>query len=372
MPLDYATLRVIWWLIVGVLLAGFAIMDGFDFGIMMWMPWLSRTESEKRCMLHSIAPVWEGNQVWLVLAGGALFAAWPALYAISFSGFYIPMLIVLLSLILRPVALKYRGKIDTHQWRMSWDTIIFLSGLIPPIIFGVALGNVLQGVPFYFDDHLRPYYTGHWYSLLNPFALCCGLLSLTMFALHGACYLAVKTEGHLQQRAKNAIKITGWLSILLFIIAGLWTYTAIDGYVVTSVLPADGPSNPLYKSVFRESGGWFINYHKYPLIALAPLAGILGALLAIFLTKLPKIAITCSAISISGIIATAGFCMFPFFLPSSIKPDHSLVIWDSSSSHLTLFIMLIGVLVFLPIVLAYTAWVYRVVRGKVIVENLEY
>ncbi|MDP1604877.1 MAG: cytochrome d ubiquinol oxidase subunit II [Legionella sp.] len=371
MPLDYETLRVIWWALLGVLLIGFAVMDGFDLGVAMWLPWLSKTDWERRVLINSIAPTWEGNQVWFILGGGAIFAAWPILYALSFSGFYLAMLLVLLALILRPVGFKYRSKIASPAWRTFWDWALFTGGFVPSLIFGVAVGNVLQGVPFHFDESLRIFYTGTFLNLLNPFALLCGLLSVVMLAMHGAFFISVKTEGHLQQRAKTAARVCAVLSILLFISGGLWIYNGISGYRLTSVLLHDGPSNPLYKAVVRDAQAWFFNYQLMPLAMLVPILGIAGAFLAIITAAKPRIAFICSAMSVIGIVATVGVSMFPFILPSSSNPEQSLTVWDSSSSQLTLFIMLIATVIFLPIILVYTAWVYRVLRGKVTVETIK-
>lgn len=365
MPLDYETLRIIWWVLLGILLIGFAVMDGFDLGVAMWLPWLAKTDIERRVLINSIAPTWEGNQVWFILGGGAIFAAWPMLYALSFSGFYLAMLLILLALILRPVGFKYRSKLENPKWRAFWDLSLFIAGFVPTLIFGVAVGNVLQGVPFHFDENLRAFYTGSFLSLLNPFALLCGLLSVLMLAMHGAFFLNVKTEGHLQHHAMIAARISALLTLLLFITGGLWLYFGVDGYALTSSLPHDGPSNPLYKTVMRQTGAWFSNYQNAPFTLLAPGIGLIAALLAMILAKYPRIAFVCSASSVFGIIATVGVSMFPFILPSSSNPSQSLIVWDSSSSQLTLSIMLIATIIFLPIVLTYTAWVYRVLRGKV-------
>ena len=365
MPLDYETLRVIWWVLLGVLLIGFAIMDGFDLGVAIWLPWLAKTDMERRVLINTIGPTWEGNQVWFILGGGAIFAAWPALYALAFSGFYLAMLVVLLALILRPVGFKYRSKLENARWRSIWDWALFVGGFVPALIFGVAMGNVLQGVPFHFDDHLRSFYTGTFLGLLNPFALLCGLLSVSMLAMHGAFFIQVKTEAPLQQRAIRAARYSALLSVLLFIAGGIWLYMKIDGYTLNSLLAHDGPSNPLHKSVIRQVPAWFANYRALPLTIVVPLVGILAPLLAIVLAKQAKTAFVLSAISLAGIIGTVGVSMFPFILPSSTNPAQSLLVWDSSSSQLTLLIMLVATIIFLPIVLAYTAWVYRVLRGKV-------
>ncbi|MBL7526824.1 cytochrome d ubiquinol oxidase subunit II [Legionella bononiensis] len=365
MPLDYETLRVIWWVLIGILLIGFAIMDGFDLGVAMWLPWLGKTDIERRVLINSIGPTWEGNQVWFILGGGAIFAAWPALYALSFSGFYLAMLVVLLALILRPVGFKYRSKLTNPVWRSTWDWALFIGGFVPSLIFGVALGNVLQGVPFYFDESLRVFYTGSFWQLLNPFALGCGILSVLMLAMHGAFFIQVKTEGVLQQRARVSAKWCALGVIVLFCALGFWTFYGIDGYVLNGIVSHDGPSNPLYKSASSQAGAWFNNYTAYPLTMLVPALSLVSALLAIVFANRAVLAFIFSGLSVGTLIGTVGVSMFPFILPSSTYPQHSLLVWDSSSSQLTLFIMLVVTIVFLPIVLAYTAWVYRVLRGKV-------
>jgi cytochrome d ubiquinol oxidase subunit II len=370
MPLDYESLRVIWWVLLGVLLIGFAIMDGFDLGVAIWLPWLGRTDLERRIIINAIAPTWEGNQVWFILGGGAIFAAWPALYGLSFSGFYLAMLVVLLALIVRPVGFKYRSKLTNPQWRSFWDWMLYIGGLVPSLIFGVAVGNVLQGVPFHFDENLRAFYTGSFLELLNPFALLCGLTSVFMLAMQGAFFLSVKTEGHIQNRSKIAGKIAALLLTISFIGAGVWIKWGIEGFQVTSTILHDGPSNPLYKLVVQTTGAWFTNYQTYPVTLLVPLLGCLMPILAILLTRITKLAFICSSLAVTCIVATVGISMFPFILPSSSNPEQSLLVWDSSSSQLTLFIMLIATVIFLPIILVYTAWVYRVLRGKVTSDTI--
>ncbi len=370
MHLDYETLRLIWWVLLGVLFIGFAVMDGFDLGVAMWLPWLGKTDIERRIIINSIGATWEGNQVWFILAGGATFAAWPLIYAVSFSGFYLAMFVALLALILRPVGFKYRSKLTQPRWRSFWDAALFIGGFVPALIFGVAIGNVLQGVPFHFDDQLRAYYTGTFLGLLNPFSIVCGLLSVMMLAMHGAFYLSVKTEGHLQKRAIIAGKISALLVMLIFIGAGVWVYEGIEGYSLTSLVPHDGPSNPLHKIVSRHAGAWFSNYQATSWAMLAPIAGIIAPLFAILFARCSKIAFLFSSTSVIGIVATIGVSMFPFILPSSSHPDQSLLVWDSSSSELTLFIMLIATVIFLPLILAYTTWVYRVLRGKITTDTI--
>ncbi|HAZ7573390.1 cytochrome d ubiquinol oxidase subunit II [Legionella sp. PATHC032] len=371
MPLDYETLRIIWWLLIGILLIGFAIMDGFDLGVAMWLPWLGRTDIERRILINSIGPTWEGNQVWFILGGGAIFAAWPTLYALSFSGFYMAMLVVLLALILRPVGFKYRSKLDNPTWRAFWDWALFVGGFVPALIFGVAVGNVIQGVPFYFDESLRVFYTGSFFELLNPFALGCGLLSVLMLAMHGAFFIQVKTVGALQNKAKDRARWSAILVILLFIGLGIWAYYGIDGYVLKGMVPHDGPSNPSYKDVSIQAGAWFNNYKEYPVSLLVPVLCVVSAFLAIIFANKSVFAFVLSGLSVGTLIATVGVSMFPFILPSSSNPKYSLIVWDSSSSQVTLFIMLVATVLLLPVVLAYTAWVYRVLRGKVTESSIK-
>lgn len=365
--IDYETLRLIWWVLLGVLLIGFAVTDGYDMGVGMLLPFLGRDDVERRVMINSVGPVWEGNQVWFILGGGAIFAAWPPLYAVSFSGFYLAMFVVLAALILRPVAFKYRSKREEPGWRAVWDGALFISGFVPVLIFGVAVGNVLQGVPFRLDDDLRSFYTGSFFGLLNPFALLCGLLSVAMLAMHGAGWLVLKTQGAVAARARVVGAIAALLTIALFVLGGMVLYLWVDGYRVLGAQDMAGPSNPLYKQVAVQAGAWFDNYRAYPLLLLAPLLGVVGAGLAFIglRGRWEGLALLASGASIVGVIGTVGVSMFPFILPSSIDPRSSLTVWDSSSSHQTLFIMLVVTLILLPIVLAYTAWVHRILWGKV-------
>src|SRR5450755_3004944 len=177
MPIDYDILRLIWWALLGILLIGFAILDGYDLGTAMLLPFVARTDGERRQVRETIEPTWEGHQVWFILAGGAAFAAWPSLYAVSFSGFYVAMLLVLMALIVRPVSFNFRDKIEDSRWRSSWDWTLAVGGFVPSLVFGVAFGNLLLGVPFGFDADLRPAYTGTFFDLLNPFSLLAGVLS---------------------------------------------------------------------------------------------------------------------------------------------------------------------------------------------------
>ena len=373
MIFDYETLKVIWWLFVGVLLIGFAITDGFDLGVGTLLPFVGKTDKERRVIINSIGPTWDGNQVWFITAGGAVFAAWPFVYAAAFSGFYIALLLVLFALFFRPVGFDYRSKLDDTRWRTAWDWGLFAGGSVPALVFGVAFGNLLLGVPFHYDDSLRPTYTGSFFALLNPFALLTGIVSLSMLVMHGAIYLQLKTEAGIQQRVQKAALIFGALTLVTFSLAGIWIASGLTGYIVTDLPPTNATTNVLAKVVEQQPSAWLNNYAAYPWMTLAPLIAYLGITVAILLSRAGKAgtAFVMSSLGLAGIILTAGFSMFPFIMPSSSDFKSSLTIWDATSSHLTLTLMFWAVLIFLPIVLAYTAWVYRVMRGKVTEQHID-
>lgn len=377
--IDYDVLRVIWWILLGVLLIGFAIMDGFDLGVATLLPFVAKNDVERRIVLNTVGPVWEGNQVWLITGGGAIFAAWPILYAVSFSGFYLAMFTILFALILRPVGFTYRSKLHDATWRNCWDWGLFIGGAVPALIFGVAMGNVLDGIPFYFNDEQRIFYDGTTlFELLMPFPLLAGVLSLVMLTMHGASWLAIKTEGAVESRARTLGIYAALLTAVIFAAAGAWLYFGGTGYTV-GPMDTNGPSNPLLKGVeglVSKGAGiaWFANYIKAPILWIAPALGVVGALLTALLLKgkgRSVLAWIASSLSIAGIILSVGFSMFPFLLPSSHTASNSLMVWDASSSHMTLFIMLVVALIFVPIILAYTSYVYYIMRGKVTRESVD-
>ncbi|MDD3325959.1 MAG: cytochrome d ubiquinol oxidase subunit II [Zoogloea sp.] len=364
---DYETLKLIWWLLVGVLLVGFAIMDGHDMGVGTLLPFVGKDDTERRVVINTVGPHWDGNQVWFITGGGAIFAAWPLVYATAFSGFYWAMLAVLWALFFRPVGFDYRSKIHNATWRSTWDWGLFIGGAVPPLIFGVAFGNLFQGVPFSFDDHLVSTYSGSFWALLNPFALLCGVVSTAMITFHGAIYLAHRTQGEIQWRALRAAGFFGGLLVLAFAAAGVWLWMAIPGYVIQSAVDAAALPDPLAKTVVREAGAWFANYRRYPATLALPVLGFAGVIAAQALARSGRTmaAFWASSLAIVGVIGTAGAALFPFIMPSSIDPDSSLTVWDSVSSRLTLNIMLWATLIFMPLIIIYTSWAYRVMGGKV-------
>jgi cytochrome d ubiquinol oxidase subunit II len=370
---DYETLRILWWVLLGVLLIGFAVMDGFDLGVAALLPIVARSDIERRVMINTVGPVWEGNQVWLIVGAGAVFAAWPALYAAAFSGFYVAMFLVLCALILRPVGFKFRSKVEGRRWRTAWDTALVIGGVVPALIFGVALGNVLRGVPFEFDGEMRMAYHGGFIGLLNPFALLCGLVSVAMVTMHGAVFLTNKTDGAVAARARRVVPIAAAALIVLFSLAGLWVAFGLDGYAITSTPATDGPANPLVKTVVRATGAWLDNYGRMPLTIAVPVLGYAGALLAVALNAAarPGLAFIASSLATAGVVGTVGVSTFPFLLPSSSHPGSSLTVWDASSSRLTLLIMAVVTVILMPVILAYTSWVFAVLRGAVTERDIE-
>ncbi|MDR3481457.1 MAG: cytochrome d ubiquinol oxidase subunit II [Burkholderiaceae bacterium] len=369
--LDYATFKIIWWLLVGVLLVGFAIMDGHDMGVGTLLPFVGKNDIERRVVINTVGPHWDGNQVWFITGGGAIFAAWPLVYATAFSGFYWAMLVVLWALFFRPVGFDYRSKINNAAWRSIWDWGLFVGGAVPPLIFGVAFGNLLQGVPFQFDDYMVSTYTGSFWQLLNPFALLTGVVSSAMITLHGGAYLAHRTEGAIQARAIKGAVGAAIVMTCAFVAAGFWIQ-GIDGYRITSAIDSAAQSDPLNKTVVREAGAWMANYGRQPLLWLLPALGVAGALLsaALLLARRTLTAFVASSLTLLGVIGTAGASMFPFIMPSISMPNASLTVWDSVSSHLTLAIMFWATLIFMPLIVLYTSWAYCVMRGKVTVERI--
>lgn len=365
--IEYATLREIWWVIFGFLLAGFAVMDGFDLGVVALLPFVAKNDIERRLAINTVGPVWEGNQVWFILGGGAIFAAWPYLYAVSFSGFYLAMFLVLLTFIMRPVGFKYRSKLTSSTWRSTWDWILCVCGIVAALVFGVAVGNVLQGVPFRFDSSLRSFYDGTLWGLFNPFGVFCGVTSVAMLMMQGGYYLAVKTTEQVRARTVKAANIAAVVLIILFALGGVWIAYGIKGYVLLEIADYNAVSNPVNQAVAVKTGAWINNYYSQPWMMIAPILGLVGPLGALLFSRVGrgKLSFVFSSIGVFFVVATVGVSMFPFILPSNIQIGSSLMVWSASASQLSLMIMFISAVIFMPIILLYTAWVYRVLRGQV-------
>ncbi|WP_298768767.1 cytochrome d ubiquinol oxidase subunit II [uncultured Shewanella sp.] len=370
---DYEALRFIWWALIGVLFIGFAVTDGFDMGVGALLPIIGKDDTERRIMINTIAPHWDGNQVWLITGAGALFAAWPTVYAVSFSGFYLAMMLVLFTLYLRPVGFDYRSKIEDPRWRKTWDYLLFLGGFVPPLVIGIAFGNLLQGVPFNFDEYLRATYYGGFFGLLNPFALLTGIVAVSMFIMQGASWLQMKTEGELRVRAAGASQVAAIFVLVFFVLSGLLLSNGVDGYVITSVMDHNGPSNPELKTVVIEAGAWLNNYQKYPITLLFPIAGLVLPLLVLIASRFNRsgFAFLFSSLTVAMVILTCGSAMFPFVMPSSLDPNVSLTMWDATASERTLGVMTVAAAIFVPLILCYTIWTYYKMFGRLNRQHIE-
>ncbi len=365
--MDYESLKLVWWVLIGVLLIGFAVTDGFDMGVVSLLKVLGKTDEERRIMLNSVGPHWDGNQVWFITAGGAIFAAWPIVYAVAFSGLYWALLLVLFALFFRPVGFEYRSKIESSRWRNNWDWLLTIGGAVPALVFGVAFGNLFLGLPFTLDELMQTRYLGSFWQLLSPFALLCGVVSLAMLAMHGATFLQLKTDEQLLVRARGMTLIAALVTLVAFLLAGVWLAFGIDGYSIQGALEPGAVMTPLDKQVQTGSVSWLVNYESYPLTLMAPIGAVLFLLGTGYLTLTHRagLAFVCSSLAVALIICTAGFSLFPFIMPSSIDPVFSLTVWDVVSSEKTLGIMFVVALIFVPIVLAYTLWSYYKMWGVI-------
>jgi cytochrome d ubiquinol oxidase subunit II len=333
-------LQVIWFLLVGVLFAGYAILDGFDLGVGMLHLFIAKDDRERRVLLNSIGPVWDGNEVWLLTAGGALFAAFPKVYATVFSGFYLALMLLLVALVLRAVSLEFRGKVESPAWRAAWDAAFAFGSFVPALLFGVAIGNVLRGVPIGADGE----FAGSFLGLLNPFSLVIGLLATAMFVLQGASWLRFRTVGALRARAVNVASVA-WLAFVV-----LWIAASIYARV--------------------EAPHLWSNYGN-PLTWIAPIAFVMFAVAYRFAGGIRAFAL--SSLAIAALVGIMGQALFPLMVPSFGDGLHnSLTIRNASSTALTLKVMLTIALAGMPFVIGYTIWIYRNFMGPVVLDEHSY
>ncbi len=328
---------------------------------------------ERRVVLNVIGPHWDGNQVWFVLGGGAVFAAFPLIYATAFSGFYVVMLVLLWSMIVRPLGFEYRSKLADATWRNLWDWSLLVSGAVPMVVFGAAIGNLFHGVPFHFEWNLTSFYTGSFLALLNPFAILCGLLALALSVVMGALTVMNGADGAIWKRARGLVTVAAIAAVVLFAAGGFWVH-GLDGYRLVSGSGAGVPQTPLDEHVAITAGAWLANFSAHPALWLLPVLGFLGMLGALAAGQGGRshLGWWLGALAWLGVIGTAGAALFPFLLPSSSNPSMSLTLWNASSSQLTLAWMLGFTLVFIPLVIWYTSWAFWVMRGKVQATQIEH
>jgi len=336
-------LNILWFILIAVLFMGYFLLEGFDFGVGMLLPFLGKNDRQRRVLINTIGPHWDGNEVWLITAGGATFAAFPDWYATLFSGFYLPLFFMLFALIIRGVAFEFRSKDENPRWRAGWDWAIFIGSLIPALLWGVAFANLVRGVPI--DAEMN--YTGGFWNLLNPFALLGGLVSVAGFIVHGAVFLSLKTSSDLQERSRKAAQKM-WLLAVIFLIAyTIASYFATDMLTKTGVKPG---IIPIITALALLASGWFMRQRRdgwaFIMTSLAILLG----------------------------VATIFLGLFPRVMISSLDPNWSLTIYNASSSDYTLRIMSYVALIFVPLVLAYQGWTYWIFRKRISekTESLEY
>lgn len=337
--MSHSLLQIIWFWLIGILIAGYAILDGFDLGVGVLSPFVAKTDKERRLLLNAIGPFWDGNEVWLLTAGGALFAAFPHVYATVFSGFYLAMMLVLFALILRAVSFEFRSRIESPSWRRAWDWVFFVGSFLPALLTGVALGNIVRGVPLSAEME----FSGSFLTLLNPLALLVGLAGLAMFMTHGAIYLMVKTDGEVAERAERWAN-TGWIAL------------AALAVLTTLVAVVDAPAR--FDVYLRSPFAWVI-----PLLVIATLAYTRVSLAR----GRTSAAFASSAATIAGLVGIVGVGSYPYMVPARNVVEHGLTIQSASSSQNTLTAMLVIALVGMPLVIAYTVYIHYVFRGKAVV-----
>jgi cytochrome d ubiquinol oxidase subunit II len=327
-------LQQIWIILIAVLWMGYFVLEGFDFGVGILLPVIGKSEQERRALLTTLGPVWDGNEVWLLVAGGATFAAFPEWYATLFSGFYLPLLLILVALILRGVAFEYRSKRSDPTWRKRWDAAIVVGSFVPALLWGVAFANIVRGVPMRLGEQGNSLYDGGFFNLLNPYALVGGLTTLTLFTTHGAIFLALKTDGEIRVRANKLAGQIGLVATVIAVIFLLWTQLAYSDKAWTWALVVVAALCWLAGLAMNRAGreGWSFLF---------------------------------SAITLAGAVAFLFSVLYPNVMPASNDPALSLTIWNASSSDYTLRIMTIVAVIFTPIVLAYQSWTYWVFRKRV-------
>ena len=329
------TFQTTWFLLIAVLWVGYFILEGFDFGVGMLLPFVSRNEADRRAVLTTLGPVWDGNEVWLLVAGGATFAAFPEWYATLFSGFYLPLFLILISLIVRGVAFEYRSKYGKAQWRQRWDVAILISSAIPALLWGVAFANIVRGVPIEKSAQGNLEYVGGFFNLLNPYALLGGVVTLTVFLTHGAIFLSLKTAGSIRERSRELAAKIGLVAAIAAVAFLVWT---------NLMLPALDPIVVTLSAV----------------VALAWVAGLLATV---------KVregwAFIFSAVAIATFVSNLFFALYPRVMPSSLGAQFDLTITNASSTEYTLKVMTVVAVIMTPLILIYQGWTYWVFRKRI-------
>ncbi|MDD2760018.1 MAG: cytochrome d ubiquinol oxidase subunit II [Methylomonas sp.] len=366
MTLDLESLRLIWWALLGIVMIGFVLCEGLTLGVALLLPMVAKADAVKRLLIRGIIePLCLGHSVWLITFVAVLFAVWPTAYAVSLACFYGLVFLILLALLIRPLALHYLGEADNNRWRQQGYRMLSVGAWLSTVLFGIAIGNVLKGVPFHLESDMHIRFLGDVFGLFNLFSLLVAATCLAMLAMHGAVFLQLKTEGELQCGAKGLAVRAGLLFLIGFTASGLWI-THLEGYHVNSEILTQAASNPLSKFVKRGEGLWLDNFEHEPALWVVPvlafIAGIAATVLA--LRDKPYWAMLASSTCLTMVVLTFGVSMFPFLLPSNISLNSSLTIWDSSASQLSLEVLLWVAVFALPLQAIYSRWQFRRLSNK--------
>ncbi|HEX7380882.1 MAG TPA: cytochrome d ubiquinol oxidase subunit II [Nevskiaceae bacterium] len=370
----YAALKIVWWLVLGGLFMAIGVMIGQDMGVGTSLRYLGRDDYERRAVLNMIGPHWDGNQVWFVLGGGSLFAAFPTVYATLFSGLYIVMLILLWAMIVRPLGFEYRGKMPSERWRRNWDLMLFISGFVPMLVFGTALGNAFIGFPFHFNDLMQSFYPNGFgfASLFNPFAvIICGLMAVALALYQGGAMVNLRGEGVIAARARRMMAWAAIVAVVLFTVGGIWL-SQMTGYAPSGAVDPSMAANPLASTASAGKGLWLANFFAHPALFIVPILvyGGLGFGSMFARSGHERLAWWSGALAWAATVGTVGAALFPMLAPSYVTPDQSLTVWNSTSSLRTLAWMLGFAVVFIPLIVLYTSWAFRVMGGKVSARDI--
>ncbi|QJC33685.1 cytochrome d ubiquinol oxidase subunit II [Enterobacteriaceae endosymbiont of Donacia provostii] len=367
--LNHKILCIIWSLIITILMTGSVLTNGIDMGVGILLFIIGKNNLERRVMINTIAPHWDGNQVWLITTGAALFAAWPIVYATIFSCFYIPIILLLISLFLRPIGFEYRSKIKNKIWQQICDIFIFIGSIIPPFILGITLGNIFKGIPFYMDKYYHIFFKGYFIDLFDLSSIIISITILIIIINHAASYLQIRIiEKNINYRLNIILKLFSILSIILLILSFISIVFYTKGYKIHLSLYDNDVNNFLkIYNITHEKYLWINNFKKHQYLYIIPLLSIFFTLFMMISSICKRLIMTFifSILNIVSVITTIGIMIFPFIVPSSIKSIQSLTIWNATSSTLTLKIMLYIVIIFMPFVLMYTFWCYKKMFFKI-------
>ena len=362
--------QFVWWIFIGAVLFLLALTMGFDFGVAALMPFSGKNNLQRRTIINSIGSTWAGNQIWLVMGGGTIYAVWPQIYATTFSGFYGAMILFLWALFARPIVIEWRAKLVDHKWISVMDWLLALCSGFAAVAIGLLIGNLFVGVPFHYLPDMRSIYTGNMWLLFNPFSILVGLVSLFMMLMHGAAYMRMTTDLSIAHRCNKVVRWFAVLFILGFAGAGLWLAFGIKGY---HLVKAAGIQNMRFNVVELKTGAWLANYHHFKWFIMMPILGFVGAIWAFIFSGSKRYyqSFIGSSVATLGAVLTFGGSLYPFLLPSSTHLANSLTVWNATSSPMSLHVMFVAAVIMLPIILLYTLFIYYKMSRRVTMAEIE-